>query len=53
MSEIDRIIENINATMSMENMPLTEGNRTMMRSCLEGRLSFDDALNSLIAKHTR
>ena len=53
MSDIDRIIENVNATMEMENMPLTDDNKSMLRSCLEGRVLFEDMLNDLIVKYTR
>ena len=53
MSDIDRIIENVNATMEMENMPLTDDNKAMLRSCLEGRVLFEDMLNDLIVKYTR
>ena len=52
MSDIDRIIENVNATMEMENMPLTDDNKSMLRNCLEGRVLFDDMLGNLIAKYT-
>ena len=52
MSKIDLILENVNATMEMENMPLTENNKAMIRNCLEGRVMFEDALNGLIAKYT-
>ena len=53
MSDIDRIIENVNATMEMENMPLTDDNKSMLRSWLEGRVLFEDMLNNLIVKYTR
>lgn len=52
MSEVERIIENVNATMEMENMPLSEDNKSMIRSCLEGRVLFEDMLSSLVAKYT-
>lgn len=52
MSEVERIIENVNATMEMENMPLSDDNKSMIRSCLEGRVLFEDMLSSLVAKYT-
>ncbi len=53
MSDIDRIIENVNATMDMENMPLTNENKEMIRACLEGRTSFSDMLEKVIIKYKR
>ncbi len=53
MSDIDRIIENVNATMDMENMPLTNENREMIMDCLEGRVSFNDMLEKVIIKYKR
>ena len=52
MSDIDRIIENVNATMSMENMPLHDEDRERMRECLEGNKSFQETIDILIKKHT-
>lgn len=52
MSNVERIIDNVNATMEMENMPLTNENKLLLKSCLEGQISFGDALNNLISKYT-
>lgn len=52
MNDIERIITNVNATMEMENMPLTDDNKLMIRKCLEGDILFDDMLNSLINKYS-
>lgn len=52
MSETDRIIENVNATMSMENMPLHAEDRKRMRECLEGKKTFQETIDLLIKKHT-
>lgn len=53
MSEVERIISNVNATMEMENMPLTDDDKDMLKSCLEGKVMFDDMLNSLISAFSR
>lgn len=53
MSEVERIISNVNATMEMENMPLTDDDKDMLKSCLEGKVMFDDMLNSLVSAFSR
>lgn len=51
MNNSERIIENVNATMSMENMPLLDSDKKRMTECLEGKVNFDDAVNALINKY--
>lgn len=53
MSEVERIISNVNATMEMENMPLTDDDKDMLKSCLEGKVMFGDMLNNLISEFSR
>lgn len=52
MSKEDRIIENTNATMSMENMPLLQEDKERIRECLEGKVSFQEAIDKLVKKYT-
>ncbi|MDK2562327.1 hypothetical protein QOZ84_02105 [Romboutsia sedimentorum] len=52
MSENDRIIKNINATMSMENMALLKKDKERLRECLEGKVSYQDAIDKLIKQYT-
>ena len=52
MSKNDRIINNINATMSMEEMPLLKEDKERLRECLEGKVSYEDAINKLIKQYT-
>lgn len=52
MSKYDRIINNINATMSMEDMPLLKEDKERLRECLEGKVSYEDAINKLIKQYT-
>lgn len=52
MSKNDRIINNINATMSMEDMPLLKEDKERLRECLEGKVSYEDAINKLIKQYT-
>ena len=51
MKKYDRIINNIDATMSMENMPLLKEDKDRIRHCLEGKVSYEDAINKLIEKY--
>ncbi len=48
MSESERIIANVNATMSMEGMPLTDEDKERIRLCLSGKKSFEVAVSELI-----
>lgn len=51
MSKNDRIINNINATMSMENMPLLKEDKERLRDCLEGKVSYEDVIDKLIKQY--
>ncbi len=53
MTDNERIIENVNATMSMEGMPLTKEDRDLAARCLEGKLDFGDAIASLVKKYSQ
>lgn len=52
MKKNDRIINNINATMSMEDMPLLKEDKERLKECLEGKVSYEDAINKLIKQYT-
>ncbi len=53
MTKNERIIENVNATMSMEGMPLTQEDRDLATSCLEGKIDFGEAIASLVKRYTQ
>ena len=53
MTKTEKIIENVNATMAMEDMPLTEDNKQTIRRYLDGAESFEDVLTSVIQKYAR
>jgi hypothetical protein len=53
INEIDYIIENINFTMSMEDMPLTVENKHQLREGLEGKIDFDKLITRTIAKYKK
>lgn len=67
MSENERIIANTNATMSMDNMhlysevghematlnslTLMEEDKKRIQQCLEGKVSFEEAVETLVKKY--
>ncbi len=51
MSNTERIIENVNATMAMEDMPLLSEDKDRIRECIEGNVSFDTAIELLLKKY--
>lgn len=53
MSKIDKIIENINASMCMENMELSQEDKDRLKECLEGTKSFQDEIEKLIKQYTK
>ncbi|MCL2192207.1 MAG: hypothetical protein FWB78_02285 [Treponema sp.] len=46
------IIENIDFSMSMEDMPLTAENKEEMQQCLDGILDLDELIEKTIGKYT-
>ena len=53
MSNIEWILENTDANMSLEDMPLQSEDKLRIRNCLEGKLSFDFAIQELRKKYIR
>ncbi len=51
MSETDRIIANVDATMSMEGMPLTDNDKERIRLCVDGKKSFETAVDELVRQY--
>ncbi len=51
MSKTERIIENVNATMSMEGMPLMETDKRRIQECVDGKVDFQVAINEMILKY--
>lgn len=51
MFENDRILANVKATMEMEGFVITEEQEKMGRDCLEGRVSFAEAVEKLKLKY--
>lgn len=53
LSNNERIIENVNATMNMEGMPLTSEDKELARKCLEGEQKFEEAIKILIKQYSQ
>jgi hypothetical protein len=50
-NDSEYIIRNIDFTMSMEDMPLTEENKEEMRKCIDGKLDLDKLIEETISKY--
>jgi len=46
------VLENIDFSMSMEDMPLTNEDKNRLRDCLNGKKDIDKTLQEVIKKHT-
>jgi hypothetical protein len=52
IGNVESIIENIDFSMKMEDMPLTEEDKFRLRICLNGDRDIKDVLRETIPKHT-
>jgi hypothetical protein len=50
--DVENAVENIDFSMSMEDMPLTNEDKNRLRNCLNGTADIDRILQEIIAKHT-
>jgi hypothetical protein len=50
-NDSEYIIGNIDFTMSMEDMPLTEENKEEIRKCIDGKLNLDKLIEETIIKY--
>jgi hypothetical protein len=49
---MENIIENIDFSMKMEDMPLTTEDKNRLRNCLNGKDDINKVLKETIKKHT-
>ena len=49
----ESMINSIDAAMSHEGLPLSRENKQMMRACIAGKMSIQDAKAAMIARHSR
>ena len=52
MSEIDRIVNEVNGSMAIEGMPLTDADKERIRISLSSKEQFQKILRELILKHS-
>jgi hypothetical protein len=52
VENVENIIENIDFSMKMEDMPLTEEDKSRLRFCLNGNKDINEVLQETIKKHT-
>ena len=50
--DMENVIENIDFSLTMEDMPLTNEDKTRLRDCLNGTADVDKILQEVIKKHT-
>ena len=51
--DAERLIEMVNATMAMENMPLTDEDKDRLRAILRGEITAEETVRQLVNKHRR
>lgn len=51
MSDIEKIVREVDCSMAMEGLPLTNEDKDRIRKCLSEPLSVDRIINGLLAKH--
>jgi hypothetical protein len=52
-NEVDNVVKNIDFSMRMENMPLTEEDKIRLTNCINGKADINKVLRETIKKHTR
>jgi hypothetical protein len=50
--DVENVVENIDFSMKMEDMPLTDEDKKRLRNCLNGTTDVDKILQEIIKKHT-
>jgi hypothetical protein len=50
-NESEYIIDNIDFTMSMEDMPLTSENKEEMRNCIDGKIDLNRLIVETVNKY--
>ncbi|GMO11218.1 MAG: hypothetical protein Ta2A_19350 [Treponemataceae bacterium] len=50
--DAEKIIENIDFSMKMEDMPLTVEDKSRLRNCINGKTDINKVLQETIKRHT-
>ena len=51
MKDVEKLIDQVNGTMAMEGMPLTDDDKERLRECITGKTSYDEMVKRLVKKH--
>lgn len=51
MRDVEKIIGEINGTMAIEGMPLTDEDRDMLRECITGKTTPDEMIKRLVKRY--
>ncbi len=52
MRDIEQTVREVNGTMAIEGMPLTDEDKERLRSILRGEISYDAAIRAIIDKYS-
>lgn len=52
MRDAEKVIREINGSMAIEGMPLTDDDEERMRKCYNKEISYKDMREQLVKKHT-
>ena len=52
LKDIEKIIREVDGTMSIEGMHITSDDKYRIRTCLRDKKKYDEAITALIMKHT-
>jgi hypothetical protein len=50
--DVENVVKNIDFSMKMEDMSLTDEDKNRLRDCLNGTVDFEKILQEVIRKHT-
>ncbi len=53
MRDTEQKIRSVDATMSMEGMPLTDEDKNRLKDIFEGRVTVEETVRKLVQKHTQ
>ena len=52
MRDVEQTIREVNGTMAIEGMPLTDEDKSRLRSILHGEVSYESAIQEIISRYT-
>ncbi len=53
MVDDETMISSVCGSMALEGMPVPESTRKLMRNCISGKISYDDAVKLIITRSSR